>query len=207
MARSNAGTCELCKRQASKSQMTRHVATCAADHDSSGTEESIVQFRIDAAGDPRYWLHVEARSEAPFQQLDSLLRHVWLECCGHMSAFRIGDSELSMHAKIGSGLHRKGLVFTYEYDFGSTTTLTGHVLGTRKGRFGRAAVRLLARNDAPAWRCEECSQPATTVCPFCIHDGSYLFCEAHARKHPCAEEEVYLPVVNSPRMGICGYVG
>jgi len=66
MARSNAGTCELCKRQASKSQMTRHVATCAADHDSSGAEESIVQFRIDAAGDPRYWLHVEARSEAPF---------------------------------------------------------------------------------------------------------------------------------------------
>ena len=207
MARSNTGRCELCKGQTSKSQMTRHVATCAADHDASGVAQSIVQFRFDAAGDPQYWLHAEGRADTSLWQLDSLLRNVWLECCGHMSAFRIRDAELPMQGKVGSALHRKGLEFTYEYDFGSTTTLTGQVLGVRQGNLGRAAVRLLARNDAPEWRCGECSRPATVVCPFCIHEGSYLFCETHAQEHPCAEEEVYLPVVNSPRMGICGYVG
>lgn len=207
MARSNMGTCKLCKRQTSKSQMTRHVATCASRHDSAGPEQTIVQLRIDAAGEPRYWLYVEVRSEVSLEQLDSLLRRVWLECCGHMSAFRVGERELAKRAKIGSTLHRKGLKFTYEYDFGSTTTLTGHVLGARHGSLGRSAMRLLARNDAPEWRCEECSSPAAIVCPFCIDSGPWLFCDAHAREHPCAEEEVYLPVVNSPRMGVCGYVG
>ena len=112
-----------------------------------------------------------------------------------------------MRAKIGSALHRKGLTFTYEYDFGSTTELTGHVLGIREGCLGRTATRLLARNDAPEWSCEKCSRPATIICPLCIQDGAYLFCETHAHEHPCADEEVYLPVVNSPRMGVCGYVG
>ena len=37
---------------------------------------------------PEYWLHVEGRETASLQQLDSLLRRVWLECCGHMSALR-----------------------------------------------------------------------------------------------------------------------
>jgi hypothetical protein len=207
MARSNTGTCELCKRQMSKSQMTRHIATCASSHDFAGLEQSIVQIRIDAAGEPRYWLHVEARSDASLEQLDSLLRRVWLECCGHMSAFRVGQRELPKRAKIGLTLRRKGLEFTYEYDFGSTTTLTGHVVGFRNGCLGRAATRLLARNDAPEWTCEECSRPAAIVCPFCVSSGPCLFCEAHAQEHPCAEEEVYLPVVNSPRMGVCGYVG
>lgn len=207
MARSNTGTCELCKRQTSKSQMTRHIATCASSHDFAGPEQTIVQIRIDAAGEPRYWLHVEARSDASLEQLDSLRRRVWLECCGHMSTFRIGQSELPKRAKIGLTLRRKGLKFTYEYDFGSTTTLTGHVVGFRNGCLGRAATRLLARNDALEWTCEECSRPAAIVCPFCVYSGPCLFCEAHAQEHPCAEEEVYLPVVNSPRMGVCGYVG
>jgi hypothetical protein len=187
--------------------MTRHVPTCAADHDSSGPEKSIVQLRVDAVADPGYWLYIEARSDASLQKLDSLLRRVWLECCGHMSAFRLAHSELSMNAKIGSAFQRKGLTFTYEYDFGSTTELAGHVIGVREGCFGRAAIRLLARNDAPAWRCEVCTRAATIICPFCIHEGECLFCETHAQKHPCADEEVYLPVVNSPRMGVCGYVG
>ena len=207
MARSSTGTCELCKQQTSKSQMTRHVATCAADHDASGAPETIVQLRIDADGDPRYWLHLEARSSSPLRQLDSLLRRIWLECCGHMSAFRAGASELAMRTSVGSAFPRKGTAFSYEYDFGSTTALKGQVLGTRAGYLGRTPVRLLARNDALDWRCADCSRPAVIVCPFCIHDDDCLFCDAHAQEHPCAEEEVYLPVVNSPRMGVCGYVG
>jgi hypothetical protein len=187
--------------------MTRHVVKCAEEHDAPGEQEAIVQLRVDAAGDPRYWLHLEARSTASLQQLDSLLRRVWLECCGHMSAFRVGESELAMRARVGSVFNRKGLAFSYEYDFGSTTELKGQVLGVREGCLGRAATRLLARNDALAWRCDECDRSAVIVCPFCIHGDSCVFCAAHARTHPCAGEEAYLPVVNSPRMGICAYAG
>jgi hypothetical protein len=40
------------------------------------------------------------------------------------------------------------------------------------------------------------------------HDaaGSPFACAAHESTHPC-EDEAFLPVVNSPRMGVCGYAG
>ena len=201
------GKCQLCGRQASKVLMARHVAACAAAHDASGPQHFIVQLRVDAAGDPRYWLYVEARSDASLQQLDALLRRVWLECCGHMSAFRGGQHQPAMRSRNGVALERKGLKFAYDYDFGSTTTLSGQVLGAREGSLGRLATRLLARNDPPQWSCELCAKPATVVCPFCIGSGPWMFCEVHARRHSCAEEEAFLPVVNSPRMGVCAYTG
>jgi hypothetical protein len=206
MSRSSKGTCELCKRQTTKSQMTRHVAACAPEHDSSGPREPIVQIRVDADGDPRYWLYLEARANAPLTQLDSHLRRIWLECCAHMSGFHVGSSELSMRTRIGA-LPGSGRRFSYEYDYGSTTALVGQVIDTRVGSLGRASVRLVARNHPLDWQCAKCSDPAVVVCPFCIHDDDCLFCEAHARDHPCAKEEAYLPVVNSPRMGVCAYAG
>jgi hypothetical protein len=187
--------------------MTQHVAACAAEHNASGAQQSIVQLRIEADGDPRYWLYLEARATAKLKQLDSALRDIWLECCGHMSAFRAGASDLPMSIPVGAAFPRKGKRFAYEYDFGSTTALTGLVLGSRQGSLGRVSTRLLARNDPIDWRCAACSQPAVIICPFCFDDGGGLFCEAHAQEHACAAEEVYLPVVNSPRMGVCGYVG
>jgi len=187
--------------------MTRHVARCAVEHDASGAPETIVRLRIEADGDPRYWLYVEARGSATLGQFDSLLRRTSLESCGHMSALRAGASEFAMGTKIGSAMPREGVTFSYEYDFGSTTALKGQVVGTREGRLGRAPVRLLARNDLIDWRCANCSDPAVIVCPFCVHEDDGLFCKAHAQDHPCVQEEVYLPIVNSPRMGVCAYAG
>jgi hypothetical protein len=203
----NTGKCELCGHTAEKSAMPRHLAECVAAHDPKGKAVRLVQLRFEAPGDPRYWLYIEARAESTLEQLDSLLRSVWLECCGHMSAFYVGQAEPSKSSKVGVVLVSKGLKFRYEYDFGSTTLLNGHVIGTREGTAGRPAARVLARNDPPTWSCSECAAPATTVCPFCLDEGGGLLCEDHAAKHPHAEEEVYLPVVNSPRMGVCGYTG
>jgi hypothetical protein len=124
-----------------------------------------------------------------------------------MSAFYIGRAEPSMSAKVGQAFRSKGSKFRYEYDFGTTTVLTGQVLGSREGSLGRRSVRLLARNDPLVWRCSDCGASARVICPFCLDSEAYLFCQAHALKHPCAKEEVFLPVVNSPRMGVCGYTG
>jgi hypothetical protein len=203
----NTGKCELCGHTEEKSAMPRHLAECLAAHDPKGKPVRLVQLRFEVPGDPRYWLYVEARAESTLQQLDSLLRSVWLECCGHMSAFYVGQAEPNRSSKVGAVLASKGLKFRYEYDFGSTTLLNGHVVGTREGPAGRPAARVLARNDPPTWSCSECAAAATTVCPFCLDEGGGLLCEEHATTHPHAEEEVYLPVVNSPRMGVCGYTG
>lgn len=94
--------------------------------------------------------------------------------------------------------------FMHEYDFGSTTYLRGKVVGERAGRIGREPLRLLARNDPPAWACRVCSEAATRIHTEAMWEGDNPFCcAAQAR----GEDHLFLPVVNSPRMGVCGYEG
>lgn len=208
MTQEHPGACELCGHEAPRSEMARHLAVCAPKHDKGSQAEPLVQLHVEADGAPEYWLYLEGREIAHLEELDDLLRRVWLECCGHMSAFRRGRAELSQRSLLGS-LRRKGIAFEYEYDFGSTTALVGKVLGRRQGSRGRSAIRVLARNTALKLTCASCDAPASLVCPFCIGSDPCLFCKTHAPQHPCAEEDedVFLPTVNSPRMGVCGYTG
>lgn len=184
-----------------------HVETCVATHDKAGPSQPLVALRFDAVGAPRYWLIVEAKGDAQLRHVDAVLRQVWLECCGHMSAFLVGRRELAMTTVVGIAFARAGTKVEYEYDFGSTTALTGELVGKRHGSIGRASVRVLARNDPLAWPCGECKALATVVCPFCVDSDGALFCDLHSAAHEHAGEEAYLPVVNSPRMGVCGYSG
>lgn len=102
---------------------------------------------------------------------------------------------------------RPGMVFSYEYDYGSTTELTLKVVGLRDRAAGPSAVELLARNDAPQIACERCgSEPATQICTECACRDQGWLCDACAAEHECGDE-MCLPVVNSPRAGVCGYAG
>jgi hypothetical protein len=112
-----------------------------------------------------------------------------------------------MSAQIGEALRPAGGELRYEYDFGSTTTLAITAVGERRGRIGRPAVRLLARNSPPALMCARCGKPATFICPYCLGESNGLVCDAHRSAHQREDEEAFLPVVNSPRMGVCGYTG
>ena len=185
--------------------MVAHLEACIVAHDNGAASRPLVSLRFDAVGEPRYWLVLEARADAKLRQIDAMLRQLWLECCGHMSAFHVGRRELAMSAAPAIAFAPTGTKVDYEYDFGSTTALTGELVGKRHGSIGAQPVRLLARNEPLGWSCGECPAPATTVCPYCVDGGAGLFCDAHAVTHEHAAEEVYLPVVNSPRMGVCGY--
>lgn len=86
-----------------------------------------------------------------------------------------------------------------------------HVLARLRRRTEREtasgkAVRVVARNEPPIWPCDTCGQPATLVCAQCVYDGQAFYCAEHGPSHDCGEE-MLLPVVNSPRMGVCGYAG
>jgi hypothetical protein len=99
-----------------------------------------------------------------------------------------------------------GKKFTYEYDFGSTTYLNLKVMGQREGMIQgkKDRVRVLARNLPPEIKCVVCGKPATQVIPESyIQENAY--CDKCAKKSE--EYEYMLPVVNSPRVGVCGYTG
>jgi hypothetical protein len=173
-------------------------------------------FHLIVEGYPPYWMHLEVRTDATLKTLDAFLRSIWLECCGHMSQFFIDGAayvssaarELdasSMNATLGKALH-PGMTFSYEYDFGTTTELRLRVVAERDGERRREAIQLLARNTPPVIPCNACRNEATHVCSQCIYEDEGWLCDACVATHACGDE-MLLPVVNSPRVGMCGYVG
>lgn len=246
MAKTSYGTCALCGKRTSKAGLTRHLKTCPAEFDKTSEKPTrLVHLRVQDAYSPLYWLDVEVKANTPLRTLDKFLREVWLECCGHLSMFRVGNThyqlddtllddfadeddsfeafqksypltdkktlekiwanyprERSMDASLGEVISASA-TFSHEYDFGSTTYLDLKVINEREGRIGRAPLRLLARNDAPEFTCAVCGAPATEIDVEAMYeDENPFFCDAHAE-----EREMLLPVVNSPRMGVCGYAG
>lgn len=114
------GVCEACHKEVSKSAMTRHIAGCPETQKAgkSGRTALLHHLVVESPGATEYWLHVEAPASATLAHLDAFLREIWLEYCGHLSAFRIGQQtyavapdpaaeqytgtrEKSMTAKIG----------------------------------------------------------------------------------------------------------
>lgn len=213
------GTCALCGKRTTKAGMTRHLKTCPASHDPSrGSPERLLRLRIEDAYTPFFWMDLEMKATETLEELDDFLRRTRLECCGHLSAFRVGEDdymlpgfadpgERSMNAKVGDALST-GIRFEHVYDFGTSTELKLRVAGEREGGIGREPLRVLSRNEAPVWSCEVCGEEAAWICEICMFEtDNPFYCEDHAEDHDCEEPEMLLPVVNSPRMGMCGYTG
>ena len=150
-------------------------------------------------------MHLKALGRASFGDLDMFLRDTWLECCGHMSGFSAGEEEIDMNEKL-SDILSPGQTWLYEYDFGSTTELLLKVVSEFEGSLKKGKVEILARNDAPQIICNQCEKPATTICADCLYDNQGWLCDECTKKHGC-DEEMFLPLVNSPRAGVCAYAG
>lgn len=202
------GICSFCKKSISGNAIRKHLESCEKRTNSEG-EETI--FLIKAHDGP-FWIYFEANGSFSLKDIDLFLRRLWLECCGHLSAFTINSSryfsspehgEKGMRAMIKDAI-AKGMKFKHEYDFGTTTLLSLECISERKGA-PLKKIELLARNNMPDFRCK-CGKPATDVCTECLWEGNGFLCEKCAKSHECGED-MLLPVVNSPRMGMCGYTG
>lgn len=229
------GKCNGCGEEFAASQMDKHIISCVAKAGSprresvlgqGATRSSLFGLRVWGDGYPgTYWIYLEARADLSLLDMDRFLRDLWLECCGHCSAFNIGNVRYEpskappdlgfgpsqptrlMKAPLAEVL-KVGSAFRYEYDFGSTTDLGLKVLWNRQGKAGRGGVTVWARNEAPVLTCASCKATAQWICTECIEeDGKDPYhCARCVGKHGC-EEDMSLPVVNSPRMGVCGYEG
>lgn len=199
------GICELCGTRVGKAAMGQHLKKCLGGTGSSA-RSPLLLLRAQPACKAIYWLDIAARPEAKLKNLDDLLRRVWLECCGHMSRFYGShQDQVGMNREIGEVLGSTGSHLGYVYDFGSSTELVVNHVGVVEAGPVKG-VRVVARNEAPSWPCDACGQPARMICGDCACGEGGFCCETHAATHSCGED-MLLPVVNSPRMGVCGYTG
>ena len=86
------GKCLFCGKMFSKRAISRHLATHLAKKEVSPPNG--VSFHIKVENDKRYgsgpyFLNLLVDGEATLHDIDLFLRHIWLECCGHMSDFTV----------------------------------------------------------------------------------------------------------------------
>lgn len=95
---------------------------------------------------------------------------------------------------------------TKSFANGTTTHLTLKVLSEREESTKGRSIQILDRNEPPMIICEICGKPATQVCSQCKSVNKGWLCDKCAERHECGDD-MLLPVVNSLRVGICGYTG
>ncbi len=203
-------TCNLCGKEYTQRGLTKHVKSCLTKrlYNQHGIPYLYIVVRSSFNHD--YFFHLLLSPTTTLKDLDAFLRNYWLECCGHVSAFafeRWGE-EIPMSRKVNKVLS-PGKTLEYQYDFGSTTELQikciADITAVAKGK---KKIQVLSRNTQPIIPCDACGKfPATRICTACQWDGAGWLCEKCAPGHDCGEEMYFLPVVNSPRTGVCAYDG
>jgi hypothetical protein len=165
-----------------------------------------LQYALD------FWLDLEVRGSATLKDLDKYLRGIWLECCGHMSEFSRGDffqDKLSMESKIENVFEREKEIY-HSYDFGTTSETVVELIEKREGRpLSNNPMFLMGRNEMPVAKCLECEKNATHLCIECLYEqkNGWMYCDEHTEEHPCDDYGEPVLLVNSPRLGVCGYEG
>jgi hypothetical protein len=185
--------------------------------------DAVLLLKVSSKYSPEYWLFIETYGVCKLIDIDYFLRNIWLECCGHLSCFTINNEHYeiqpdpmfnsrSMRVRLNKIL-QQGMIFEYVYDYGSSTALVIKVVSSRCGRIKKdkeEPVQLIARNDPIIFKCHSCKRAkATNICTICLYEKNRQrasLCENYMKQHEC-KEEMFLPIVNSPRSGECGYTG
>jgi len=215
------GKCQYCGEETAKSGMSRHLAKCEerakvirSANAGRQPEETLWHLRVQDAYAKDFWLDLEMRGSATLEKLDAYLRAIWLECCGHLSKFTAGGwggYDIGK-ARKADDMFPKEPALLHLYDFGTTSETEIHVVGSRKGKATtKHPIALMSRNNTPNPPCQDCDKPAVCLCMECLIEGDmdenpYL-CEEHAEAHPHMNYGEPIALVNSPRLGMCGYEG
>ena len=214
------GICYFCGKIYSRQGMGRHLVSCPdrltllQDAEAKKKRENFHHLMVEDIDRPEYWLHLEIKGQAPLAELDRYLRDIWLECCGHLSAFayeRYFSEENEIDTKRRADrVFEPGSTLYYIYDFGSSSELKIKCLSQRQGSaLGRHPIVLMARNLAPEFPCIECGKPSRWLCEECLYEEGVFgaLCDEHAESHPHDNYGEPVEIVNSPRLGVCGYEG
>lgn len=234
MAAQTKGFCKYCGKEYTRSGMLRHLGVCKNRKNELAKETGKRRcryFQIIISGKylKDYWLIIETSENTTLKELDKFIREIWVECCGHLSAFTIhgiqyesypntdrfwGPPSKNMNYRLKDVVDVGDNIF-YEYDFGSITELIVNIHSVREGEKRNSEIVILSRNNPPKIICSNCEQnDAKWVDPQDYYEGVPFWCDQCLREEYGDDEndgyygpEFLLPICNSPRMGVCGYEG
>jgi hypothetical protein len=213
------GICAFCGAVIGKGTVRKHLASCekwraivAQTESKAGGDETLYHLRVQPIGQNEFWLDLEARGESRLNDLDSYLRAIWLECCGHLSRYSFGGwggNEIAKSRQVQQ-IFREGVELVHIYDFGTSSETGIKFVATRQGKpTTKHPLALLVRNMMPEAKCIECGEPAVWLCEECLIEDQIwgVLCDAHGEDHPHDNYGELVRLVNSPRLGMCGYEG
>ena len=164
------------RKKTGSSQRTgiaKHLQTCKKRvdlYEKAEKTEKYFELLLYGAYNKDYWLIIQIKENATLDDLDRFIRDIWVECCGHLSVFEIDgvsyerepddDFGWGEPAKITNHTLKQvlttGMIFNYEYDFGSTTEIMVKVLDHYSAQKQNEKVVILSRNNPPEFACSIC---------------------------------------------------
>jgi len=203
------GKCSACDKVMTSNVTLRHLQKCPdIQHSGRGLHTFIIRVSCGKF----YWMFIRIKANAKLSVLDALLRNTWLECCGHLSGFQMwneryesfpDESEYESMNIAAKEVLEQGLQFTYDYDYGTMTTLHLKVVSDNKNDTAvmKQPVEILARNLPSTFECVVCKR----IADYLFYDDKDMMqfvCDNCVKNYEA--EDVY-SVEDSPRMGLCAY--
>ena len=138
------GKCAYCFRKLSADKVSKHLQSCSIRTEAlpfPGKRQNTFLLEVRGKRFPEYWMFLEVnRDTCMLKDIDTCLRGLWLECCGHLSSFTINNQryeshpheeydfkDKSMQVRVNR-IFEEGMIFEYIYDFGSSTELSIRVV-------------------------------------------------------------------------------
>ena len=203
--------CYYCNKELTEKTIKRHMKNCSEmkeSIDEKRIEDEELRYQFIIAIKPKYGgneycIYLSIDGTLGLVHIDQFIRDIWVECCGHLSGFRIRGKfyqDHSMNAKLNDILDIDEK-FEYEYDFGSTTHLNLEVVDIRLVPSNFSQIEIIARNNEIKHDCEICGAEAKYFnyekdqweCENCIDEDNDMISE--------------FDYCNSPRDGVCSYDG
>ena len=214
------GRCYYCNKDLNERTIKRHIKSCPEmknvikKQSKGGNRGQFIISIKDKYDKNTYCIYVSIDENLQLEHLDGFIRDVWVECCGHLSCFKINGElynsyedyedfyeesyQMDMKLKDVLSVNQK---FEYYYDFGSTTELILEVIDYIKVPKNFSQIEIVARNNEVIHSCYKCGKDAkyfnwneeVWICDSCVSDEE--------------DEIVEFEYTNSPRDGVCGYKG
>ncbi len=206
----SSGKCLYCEGMFPQDEIGKHLAIHLmkmTKYDAGKSHENYCHIGVEAHD---FFLHLLVRGDTSIINIDWFLRNIWLDCCGHLSQFGYKNIEISMGDRVEEVFQPRTKIF-HDYDFGTTTRIFLRAHKHYQLHL-KDDIFLLSRNEPLKIMCTSCKKyPATNMCTVCLYDKDAFFCEKCSEEHAATCEDytdyAEMPVVNSPRMGECGYTG